>query len=178
LWGLFWPKSAPGGPGKGPRLGPRSICTDFQPGRPILRLFRAAFRTPCDCIGGDALLAFRFRRGGDALLAFRFRRVYSTCSCYGLYRYLTLSSVSPCVGESGVASGTRTQPIMLDLDSPSQHLRCVHICVCTYIDIFAYLHIYRSAKYWHSSPQKRISSECYSNSPATNVIADMTNIFG
>lgn len=25
--------------------------TDFQPGRPNLRLFRAAFRAPCDCIG-------------------------------------------------------------------------------------------------------------------------------
>ncbi len=53
---FFWPKSAPGRPGKGPRLGPRSICTVFQPGRPILRLFRAAFRTPCDCIG-DYILA-------------------------------------------------------------------------------------------------------------------------
>ena len=47
----FGAKSASGMPGKGPRLGPRSICPDFQPGRPILRLFRAAFRTPCDCIG-------------------------------------------------------------------------------------------------------------------------------
>ena len=47
----FGAKSASGMPGKGPRLGPRSMCTDFQPGRPILRLFRAAFRTPCDCIG-------------------------------------------------------------------------------------------------------------------------------
>ncbi len=49
----FGAKSAPGRPGKGPRLGPRSMCTDFQPGRPILRLFCAAFRTPCDCIGGS-----------------------------------------------------------------------------------------------------------------------------
>jgi hypothetical protein len=42
-------------PGKGPRLGPRSICTDFQPGIPILKLFRAAFRTPCGCIGVGAV---------------------------------------------------------------------------------------------------------------------------
>ena len=36
----------------GPNRPQGSICTDFQPGRPLLKLFRAAFRTPCDCIGG------------------------------------------------------------------------------------------------------------------------------
>jgi hypothetical protein len=80
----FGAKLAPGMPGKGPRLGPRSICTDFQPGRPILRLFRAAFRTPCDCIGVVIVLA---KVGSEATLVIGFwmsRRISDVVKNYDL----------------------------------------------------------------------------------------------
>ncbi len=38
-----------------PRPGPRSSCTDVQPGEQILRPFRGVFEPPCDCIGDGVL---------------------------------------------------------------------------------------------------------------------------
>ncbi len=75
FWGFFWPKSAPGRSGKGPRLGPRSICIDFQPGRPILRLCTwgwttTTFGPECDP-GVVGTLVYPGRRYTGYTLGFR-----------------------------------------------------------------------------------------------------------
>ncbi len=49
--GRFPAKPGPGWAWDRPRPGHRSICTDFQPGRLILRPFREVFEPHCDCIG-------------------------------------------------------------------------------------------------------------------------------
>ncbi len=43
ILGRFPAQPGPGGAGERPRSGPRSICTDFQPGKSILRPVREVF---------------------------------------------------------------------------------------------------------------------------------------
>jgi hypothetical protein len=52
FWAAFRPNPARG-VWERPRPGPFSICIDFQPGRQILRPFRAFFEPPCDCLGAQ-----------------------------------------------------------------------------------------------------------------------------
>jgi hypothetical protein len=45
FWAASRPNPAPEGAWERPRPGPPSICTDFQPGRPMLRQVREVFKT-------------------------------------------------------------------------------------------------------------------------------------